>query len=65
MARPIVAFGRDPGPSTFEPVFIPRRVRIGPLTTIQGDAKLVVLVTPCGLKRASSTARAAASTTGQ
>jgi hypothetical protein len=48
MARPMVAFARLPEPKQLQPVFMPMRVRTGPLTTSRGAAMWVVACTPLG-----------------
>jgi hypothetical protein len=64
-ARPIVALGRLPLPSTLWVAFMPRLSRIGPFTTTKGALPPVLAVTPCRPNSGSHIAFRHAITTGR
>ena len=61
----MVRLARKPGPSAPIPLFSPIARLTGPLTTTSWPAGCVVTAWPCRLNAGSSTARAAATTTGK
>jgi hypothetical protein len=64
IARPIVAFARQPGPKTLPPALKPRRWRIGPLTTTSVADPPVLVIAPCSVNAGSAIASSAAINTG-